>query len=83
MIPHPERNKEVIHDIEKIAPMVKLGCLLQVTAGAVAGGFGPQAEKRSQQLLERGWVSFPASDAHNTEHRIPALERGRRGEIYR
>jgi len=77
VIPHPERNKDVMRDIEKIAPLVKLGCLLQVTAGAVAGGFGPQAKKRTRQLLQRGWVSFLASDAHNTEHRIPDLEPGR------
>lgn len=77
VIPHPERNKDVIRDIEKIAPLVKLGCLLQVTAGAVAGSFGPQAKKRARQLLERGWVSFLASDAHNTGHRIPDLEPGR------
>jgi protein-tyrosine phosphatase len=77
VIPHPERNKDVIRDIEMIAPLVKLGCLLQVTAGAVVGGFGPQAKKRARQLLKRGWVSFLASDAHNTQHRIPDLEPGR------
>jgi protein-tyrosine phosphatase len=43
----------------------------------VAGGFGPQARKRACQLLERGWVSFLASDAHNTQYRIPDLEPGR------
>ena len=77
VIPHPERNKDVIRNLEKITPFVKLGCLLQVTAGAVAGGFGAQARKRARQLLERGWVSFLASDAHNTQHRIPDLEPGR------
>jgi protein-tyrosine phosphatase len=77
VIPHPERNKDVIRNIEKIAPFVNLGCLLQVTAGAVAGGFGPQARKRARQLLKRGWVTFLASDAHNTRYRIPDLEPGR------
>ena len=77
VIPHPERNKDVIRNLEKITPFVKLGCLLQVTAGAVAGSFGPQAQQRACQLLERGWVSFLASDAHNTDHRIPNLEPGR------
>jgi len=77
VIPHPERNKDVIRNLEKITPFVKLGCLLQVTAGAVAGGFGPQARKRARQLLKRGWVSFLASDAHNTDYRIPDLEPGR------
>ena len=77
VIAHPERNKDVIRNLEKITPFVKLGCLLQVTAGAVAGGFGPQARKRARQLLKRGWVSFLASDAHNTDYRIPDLEPGR------
>ena len=77
VIAHPERNKDVIRNIEKITPFVQLGCLLQVTAGAVAGDFGPQAEQRACQLLERGWVTFLASDAHNTNHRIPDLEPGR------
>ena len=77
VIPHPERNKDVLRNIEKITPFVQLGCLLQVTAGAVAGEFGPQAEQRAGQLLERGWVSFLASDAHNTRYRIPDLEPGR------
>jgi protein-tyrosine phosphatase len=77
VIPHPERNKDVIRNLEKITPFVQLGCLLQVTAGAVAGGFGPQARKRARQLLKRGWVSFLASDAHNTDYRIPDLEPGR------
>jgi protein-tyrosine phosphatase len=77
VIPHPERNKDVIRHPERLIPFVQLGCLLQVTAGAVAGGFGPQARRRAGEFLERGWVGFLASDAHNTEHRIPDLEPGR------
>jgi protein-tyrosine phosphatase len=77
VIPHPERNKEVIRKLERILPLVDLGCLLQLTAGAVAGGFGPLAKRRARQLLKRGCVSFLASDAHNTRHRIPDLEPGR------
>jgi len=77
VVAHPERNKDVIRNLEKITPFVKLGCLLQVTAGAVDGSFGPQARKRARQLLERGWVTFLASDAHNTRYRIPDLESGR------
>ena len=77
VIAHPERNKDVIRNLEKITPFVQLGCLLQVTAGAVAGDFGPLPRKRARQLLERGWVSFLASDAHNTRYRIPDLGPGR------
>jgi protein-tyrosine phosphatase len=78
MIAHPERNKDVHHDIDKITPLVSLGCWLQVTAGSVAGNFGEPSRQRAVQLLERGWVSVLASDAHNLEHRPPELEPGRR-----
>jgi protein-tyrosine phosphatase len=77
LIAHPERNKDVMRNVNKIIPFVEQGCLLQVTAASVAGGFGPQAKQVSQQLLEHGWVSVLASDAHNVQHRPPDLEPGR------
>ena len=77
MIAHPERNKDVIRHLSKIAPFVEMGCLLQVTAGSVAGTFGAPAMQRAQELLERGWVTLLASDAHNLEVRRPDLEPGR------
>ena len=77
MIAHPERNKEVIRKFEKILPFVELGCLLQVTAGSVAGRFGPLALQRATELLEHGFVHVLASDAHNLDVRYPELETGR------
>ncbi|MFA5913774.1 MAG: CpsB/CapC family capsule biosynthesis tyrosine phosphatase [Burkholderiales bacterium] len=78
MIAHPERNKDVHEDINRITPLVSMGCWLQVTAGSVAGDFGEPSRKRAVQLLERGWVTVLASDAHNLAHRPPELEPGRR-----
>jgi protein-tyrosine phosphatase len=77
LIAHPERNKEIMDDVNKLTPFVTMGCMLQVTAGAVAGNFGERARFRAVDLLERGWVSVLASDAHNLEHRPPELEPGR------
>lgn len=77
MIAHPERNKDVLRNVDKISSFVEMGCLLQVTAGSVAGNFGPHSRKISIQLLEKGWVFALASDAHNMEHRPPELEPGR------
>ena len=77
LIAHPERNKDVIRNIDKINPFVEAGCLLQITAGALVGAFGPHAQLRAEQLLQRGWVSVIASDAHNSGVRAPALEHGR------
>ncbi|MCX7166521.1 MAG: capsular biosynthesis protein [Rhodocyclales bacterium] len=77
MIAHPERNKDIMRSIDKLLPLVQLGCLLQVTAGAVAGTFGEYAQVRAAELLARGWVTVLASDAHNMESRPPELEPGR------
>lgn len=77
MIPHPERNREVISNLDKIAEFVSLGCLLQVTAGSVAGDFGEESRKVAALLLERGWVTALASDSHNVQRRPPDLSRGR------
>ena len=78
LIAHPERNGSVLANIEKIAPLVKLGCLLQVTAGALTGVFKEAPRKCAVELLKRGWVSIIASDAHNTHARCPELEPARR-----
>jgi protein-tyrosine phosphatase len=77
LIAHPERNKEVMRDVNTIAPFVQMGCWLQVTAGSVCGVFGPRCQERARQLLERGWVTALASDAHSMPARMPELERGR------
>ena len=77
MIAHPERNKDIMRSADKLLPFVRLGCLLQVTAGAVAGAFGEGARARSVDLLGKGWVTVLASDAHNLDARPPELEPGR------
>jgi protein-tyrosine phosphatase len=77
MIAHPERNKDILRSIDKLVPFVQMGCLLQVTAGAVAGTFGEYARLCAASLLDKDWVTVLASDAHNMEARPPELEPGR------
>jgi protein-tyrosine phosphatase len=77
MIAHPERNKGILRDPEKIVPFVRAGCLLQLTADAVAGGFGDDCAALAARLLEEGWVSVLASDAHDTQARPPRIAPGR------
>ena len=76
IIAHPERNKEVIRDLTKIEPFVEMGCLLQLTASAVAGHFGEGPHLCARQLLELGVVSVMATDAHNLKGRRPELREG-------
>lgn len=77
MIAHPERNKGLLRMPAKLKPFLEQGCLLQVTAGAVAGCFGVHAQELAQQLLKEGVVTILASDAHNVEYRPPVLSCGR------
>ncbi len=76
LIAHPERNKSVLRDINVIESFVELGCLLQVTAGSLVGGFGPACQRVAEELLRRGWVSVLATDAHNSRHRPPRMTAG-------
>ncbi len=76
MIAHPERNKGVMNCPRKLKPFIEQGCLLQVTAGSVAGRFGEPAQMIANALLELGLVTILASDAHNMQHRPPVLSEG-------
>jgi len=77
LIAHPERNKIVLHNVERIAPFVEMGCLLQITAGSLVGVFGQAAQDCAELMLSRNWVSVVATDAHNLLHRAPVLTQAR------
>ncbi|HLS10217.1 tyrosine-protein phosphatase [Lentibacillus sp.] len=69
VIVHPERNKEIMEDPDKLYRMVEKGVLSQVTASSVCGKFGKKIQKFSHQLIETNLTHFIASDAHNTSTR--------------
>lgn len=77
MIAHPERNKDVMADYRRMKPFVDAGCLLQLTAASVIGGFGASAQRAALQLLDVGAVAVIATDAHNVAHRPPLLAEAR------
>lgn len=77
MIAHPERNKGIMQDINKIYPFIEMGCFMQLTAGSIVGLFGKPVQQCAQRLLEMNCVTVLASDAHNVEHRPPRLDHGR------
>jgi protein-tyrosine phosphatase len=78
MIAHPERNRDVMRDPDRMRPFVETGCLLQLTAASVCGRFGRPAHDTSLALLDRGWVAAVATDAHNIAHRPPILGHARK-----
>lgn len=76
MIAHPERNKDIMRDMNKLTPFVELGCLFQLTAGSVSGAFGDNAYDTAHKILAAGHATILASDAHNIKNRPPSLIEG-------
>jgi protein-tyrosine phosphatase len=74
IVTHPERNPILRKETEKLEKWVDLGCLVQVTAISITGGFGKSAAQAAHQLLSKGMVHVVASDAHDPEHRHPRLD---------
>lgn len=76
IIVHPERNKELQEKPDLLYQFVKNGALTQVTASSVAGYFGKNVKKFSEQLIEHNLTHFLASDAHNVHNRSYKMMEG-------
>jgi len=74
VITHPERNAILRRQPERLAKWVRLGCVVQVTAGSITGTFGPRAQEDSMCWIAKGIVHIVASDAHNTKRRPLRLQ---------
>jgi protein-tyrosine phosphatase len=73
LLAHPERIAAFNRNIDVVAKLVETGCVTSITAGSLAGRFGGSVKRFTQELLARGLVHNLASDAHDAQHRSPAL----------
>jgi len=78
LLAHPERNPDIERDPLRLRAYIDRGCLVQVTAGSLAGDFGEDYRVAAVALLEAGWTTVLASDAHRADKRKPSIEAGRR-----
>lgn len=69
VIVHPERNRAIMENPNRLYRLVKDGSLTQVTAASVVGKFGKKIKELSMQLIEHSLTHFVASDAHNLTSR--------------
>ena len=77
ILTHPERNPTLQNDLERVAEWMRGGVLVQVTGDSVTGRMGRVAQRTAHKLLERRWVHFLATDAHNVTSRPPRLSEAR------
>lgn len=78
IITHPERHLIFQEMPYKLGRLIDLGCLVQITAASLTGGFGRRVVRAAREMLRKGYAHLLASDAHNSRGRPPVLSRGLR-----
>jgi protein-tyrosine phosphatase len=73
IITHPERNTVIQKKVDRLYEFIDAGCLAQITAMGITGGFGKRAMAVAHKMLALRLCHVIASDAHNTDTRPPAL----------
>jgi len=69
IIPHPERNRDILANYNKAKWLKQQGCLFQLTAGAFVNRFSESVFETAWQMLNDQMVDYVASDTHNTSKR--------------
>nr|CRH05876.1 putative protein tyrosine-phosphatase [Candidatus Magnetococcus massalia] len=76
LIAHPERIRTFREDLNALEPYIAMGCLSQITAASLTGGFGEAVGQVADELLKRGWAHIIASDGHRLHKRQPVIKDG-------
>jgi len=77
ILTHPERNPILQKSMNRVLEWAAAGIVVQVTASALTGSWGEPVRRCAHWLLERNAVHVLASDAHNTDRRLPGLSAAR------
>ncbi len=76
IIAHAERYSQLLNDPGLTARWIEAGCLIQVTAKALAEPWDAEMEKSLKQWVTGGFVHLLGSDGHGIERRRPLLAEG-------
>jgi protein-tyrosine phosphatase len=77
VITHPERNPILRENLQRVVEWAEQGCVIQVTGSALTGFWGERVRRAAQWLFEHNAVHVLATDAHDTEKRVPILSTAR------
>lgn len=73
VLAHPERNRTVQAEPERLERAISAGALVQITASSLDGRGGTAARGAARELLGLGFVHVLASDAHSPAVREAGL----------
>jgi protein-tyrosine phosphatase len=77
IITHPERNPILRESPQRVVEWAEQGCVIQMTGSALTGFWGDRTRRAALWLLEHQAVHVLATDAHDTEKRVPILSKAR------
>jgi protein-tyrosine phosphatase len=76
IIAHPERYRAIQQEPTRLATLLQLGALAQVTISSLLGVQGMSTKRSAEQLLKKGMITCLASDAHSLHLRPPQIAQG-------
>ena len=74
IVSHPERHPVLARRPELLLKWLDRSAYVQVTCASLLGDFGSGPQTAAWNLLQRGWTSFVATDAHNVSGRRPRMK---------
>jgi protein-tyrosine phosphatase len=77
VITHPERNQILRENLQRVVEWAEQGCVIQMTGSALTGFWGERVRSAGQRLLSPDPIHPLATDAHDTEKRVPVLSTAR------
>ncbi|MBX9584574.1 MAG: protein tyrosine phosphatase [Gemmataceae bacterium] len=76
VVAHAERYPDLLHDPDRAARWIAAGCLIQVTARAVADPWSDDMDRGLRAWVEGGYAHLLGSDGHGIDRRQPLLAAG-------
>ena len=74
LVAHPERYDYICYNPGLVNRWKKMGCLFQINRGSLLGRFGQEAQQMGMELVQRGFATVVATDAHSPQMRTPRMQ---------
>ena len=73
IIAHPERNANIIGDVNILKNYIEIGALAQINTTSIVGLNGKMPQEIAKKLILMGQAHFVATDSHTNRRRSPKI----------